>query len=50
MPLSKNFSGRRQKTLRSLQVRQAGDKLAVHGEIDVDAVVMVVVGSMAGGP
>ncbi|RVN34496.1 hypothetical protein [Sinorhizobium meliloti] len=33
-----------------LQVRQAGDKLAVHGEIDVDAVVMVVVGSLAGGP
>ncbi|MQV58979.1 hypothetical protein [Sinorhizobium meliloti] len=33
-----------------LQVRQAGDKLAVNGEIDVDAVVMVVVGSMAGGP
>jgi hypothetical protein len=34
----------------NLQVRQAGDKLAVNGEIDVDAVVMVVVGSMAGGP
>jgi hypothetical protein len=33
-----------------LQVRQTGDKLAVNGEIDVDAVVMVVVGSMAGGP
>ncbi|PST18570.1 hypothetical protein C7U60_17125 [Mesorhizobium plurifarium] len=33
-----------------LQVRQAGDKVAVNGEIDVDALVMVVVGSMAGGP
>ena len=33
-----------------LQVRQTGDKLAVNGEIDVDAVVMVVVGSLAGGP
>ncbi|MDK1492295.1 hypothetical protein QN219_19875 [Sinorhizobium sp. 7-81] len=33
-----------------LRVSRIGDKLAVDGEIDVDAVVMVVVGSMAGGP
>jgi hypothetical protein len=33
-----------------LRVSRAGDKLTVNGEIDVDAVVMVVVGSMAGGP
>ncbi|MCZ4093035.1 hypothetical protein [Sinorhizobium psoraleae] len=33
-----------------LRVSRTGDKLTVDGEIDVDAVVMVVVGSMAGGP
>ncbi|MDK1388200.1 hypothetical protein QN224_22595 [Sinorhizobium sp. 8-89] len=33
-----------------LRVSRIGDKLTVDGEIDVDAVVMVVVGSMAGGP
>lgn len=33
-----------------LQIRRVGDKLAINGEIDVDALVMVVVGSMAGGP
>ncbi|MGN6303498.1 MAG: hypothetical protein ACTHNH_01680 [Mesorhizobium sp.] len=33
-----------------LEVRRNGDKISVHGEVDVDAVVMVVVGSMAGGP
>lgn len=33
-----------------LTVRRAGDRIEVHGEIDVDALVMVVVGSMAGGP
>ncbi|WEX74263.1 hypothetical protein PYH37_001655 [Sinorhizobium numidicum] len=33
-----------------LRVSRTGDKLTVNGEIDVDAVVMVVVGSMAGGP
>lgn len=33
-----------------LEVHRSGDKVAVHGEVDVDAVVMVVVGSMAGGP
>ncbi|MBB4189551.1 hypothetical protein [Sinorhizobium terangae] len=33
-----------------LSVRRTGGKLTVNGEIDVDAVVMVVVGSMAGGP
>ncbi|ALA20278.1 MULTISPECIES: hypothetical protein [Chelatococcus] len=33
-----------------LRVRRAGERVAVEGEIDVDALVMVVVGSMAGGP
>jgi hypothetical protein len=33
-----------------LKVRRAGDRVVVDGEIDVDALVMVVVGSMAGGP
>ncbi|MER9581278.1 hypothetical protein [Mesorhizobium sp. M0276] len=33
-----------------LKVRRDGDKIIVDGEIDVDALVMVVVGSMAGGP
>lgn len=33
-----------------LEVCRSGDKISVHGEVDVDAVVMVVVGSMAGGP
>lgn len=33
-----------------LNVRKEGDGVIVDGEIDVDAIVMVVVGSMAGGP
>jgi hypothetical protein len=33
-----------------LKVQRNGDKVVVNGEIDVDALVMVVVGSMAGGP
>ncbi|MCA1440223.1 hypothetical protein I6F07_08360 [Ensifer sp. IC4062] len=33
-----------------LSVRRTTGKLTVNGEVDVDAVVMVVVGSMAGGP
>lgn len=33
-----------------LKVRRDGERIVVDGEIDVDAVVMVVVGSMAGGP
>ncbi|MBP0583053.1 hypothetical protein J8I29_27250 [Labrys sp. LIt4] len=33
-----------------LKVRRDGDTTIVDGEVDVDAVVMVVVGSMAGGP
>ncbi|MBP2233827.1 hypothetical protein J2Z31_000317 [Sinorhizobium kostiense] len=33
-----------------LRVRRSGEKLAVEGEIDVDALVMVIVGSMTGGP
>lgn len=33
-----------------LKVHRDGDRVAVDGEIDVDALVMVVVGSMAGGP
>ncbi|MGB3643395.1 MAG: hypothetical protein WBA15_02860 [Mesorhizobium sp.] len=32
------------------EVRRNGDKISVHGDVDVDAVLMVVVGSMAGGP
>lgn len=33
-----------------LEVRQDGDRLTVEGPIDVDAIVMVVAGSIAGGP
>ena len=33
-----------------LKVERKGDAISVNGEIDVDALVMVVVGSMAGGP
>jgi len=33
-----------------LKVRREGDRTIVNGEVDVDALVMVVVGSMAGGP
>lgn len=33
-----------------LKVQRAGDGITVNGEIDVDALVMAVVGSMAGGP
>ena len=33
-----------------LQVSVEGDTLIVQGPIDVDALVMVVLGSMAGGP
>lgn len=33
-----------------LRVRRTGERVTVEGEIDVDALVMVVVGSMAGGP
>ncbi|MCV0396113.1 MAG: hypothetical protein K5872_04960 [Rhizobiaceae bacterium] len=33
-----------------LQVRRKGASIEVNGEIDIDALVMVVVGSMAGGP
>ena len=32
------------------QVSVEGDRLIVQGPVDVDALVMVVVGSMAGGP
>lgn len=35
---------------RELEVRQDGDRLMVEGPIDVDAIVMVVAGSVAGGP
>ncbi|MEZ2128839.1 MULTISPECIES: hypothetical protein [unclassified Sinorhizobium] len=34
----------------NLKVRRTADGIEVNGEIDVDALVMVVVGSMAGGP
>lgn len=33
-----------------LRVRRKGADIEVEGEIDIDALVMVVVGSMAGGP
>jgi len=33
-----------------LSVRRQGERVDVRGEVDVDAVVMVVIGSMAGGP
>ncbi|WP_315918256.1 hypothetical protein [Mesorhizobium sp. SP-1A] len=33
-----------------LKVRREGGKTIVNGEVDVDALVMVVVGAMAGGP
>jgi hypothetical protein len=33
-----------------LKVRREGDRLIVDGEVDLDALVMVVVGSVAGGP
>jgi hypothetical protein len=33
-----------------LKVRREGGKTIVDGEVDVDALVMVVVGAMAGGP
>ncbi|KFC65801.1 hypothetical protein FG93_04617 [Bosea sp. LC85] len=33
-----------------LEVRRSGEKVTVNGEIDIDALVMVIVGSMAGGP
>lgn len=33
-----------------LSVRRQGERVDVRGVVDVDAVVMVVVGSMAGGP
>ncbi len=31
-------------------MKRTGETVTVNGEIDVDALVMVVVGSMAGGP
>ncbi|MCA1409452.1 hypothetical protein I6F26_34725 [Ensifer sp. IC3342] len=33
-----------------LRVQRAGDRLTINGEIDMNALVMVVVGSMAGVP
>ena len=33
-----------------LDVRQNGDRLVVNGPVDLDALVMVIVGSVAGGP
>jgi hypothetical protein len=33
-----------------LRVRRNDETITVEGEVDVDAIVMVVVGSMAGGP
>ena len=33
-----------------LSVHKNGSSILVHGEVDIDALVMVVVGSMAGGP
>lgn len=33
-----------------LSVRHNGDRVSVEGDLDIDALVMVVVGAMAGGP
>lgn len=33
-----------------LQVRRDGDRAVVEGEVDLDALAMVVIGAMAGGP
>ena len=33
-----------------LKVRRDGDRILVEGEVDVDALAMVVIGAMAGGP
>lgn len=33
-----------------LKVRREGDRIVVDGEVDVDALAMVVIGAMAGGP
>lgn len=33
-----------------LSVQETGDRLEVHGPVDVDAIVMVIAGSVAGGP
>ncbi len=33
-----------------LTVSEAGDRLMVNGPVDVDAIVMVIAGSVAGGP
>ena len=33
-----------------ISIKRTGATVSVNGEIDVDALVMVVVGSMAGGP
>lgn len=41
---------RQAETSQELEVRQDGDRLVVDGPIDVDAIVMVVAGSIAGGP
>lgn len=32
------------------EVRREGDRLVVRGPVDLDALVMVVIGSVAGGP
>ena len=34
----------------TLQVENADDRLMVNGEIDLDALAMAIIGSMAGGP
>ncbi len=41
---------KRQSAESGLQVRTEGDGLTVNGSIDLDALVMVVIGSVAGGP
>lgn len=33
-----------------LELRQSGDRIEVHGPLDIDALVMVVMGAVAGGP
>ena len=35
---------------RELDVQQDGDRLVINGSIDLDALIMVIAGSVAGGP
>jgi hypothetical protein len=41
---------RQAEIIAELEVRKDGDRVVVNGPIDIDALVMVVAGSVAGGP